>query len=196
MKYLSLILAIRVIRSAAFKNNGYIELSHSVISNSTTPESTFIAVLFSTKSANGLIFWYGQNKGEPFDGRDFMALGIVNGLLEFSYRLNGEETLVSHLDRVDNGDRHVAVIQRNGNQASLELDRLKVYGETRPTGTKLINVPGNIFLGGAPNIEIMTGGRYTTGLDGCIHIVERQVDGEIDIGAHAVSGSNVDTCPE
>jgi Laminin G domain len=134
--------------SCAFRGNGYLELDHNTISNSSSQLSSGVAVLFSTRQPNGLLLWYGQNKGQAFNGDDFLALAVVDGILEFAFRLDGEESFVRHHGiRVDTNQRHVAIIKRRENQASLELDGLTEYGETRPTGKKEIILPGNIFLG-------------------------------------------------
>lgn len=134
--------------SCAFKGNGYLELDRNTIANSSAQLSSGIAVLFSTRSPNGLLLWYGQDKGKAFNGEDFMALAIVDGILEFSLRLDGEESSVRHHGiRVDTYQRHVAIIKRRENQVNLELDGLIEYGETRPTGKKEIVLPGHIFLG-------------------------------------------------
>lgn len=134
--------------SCAFRGNGYLELDRNVIANSSSQLSSGIAVLFSTRQPNGLLLWYGQNKGKAFVGEDFLALAVVDGILEFAFRLDGEESFVRHHGiRVDTNQRHVAIIKRRENQASLELDGLTEYGETRPTGKKEIILPGHIFLG-------------------------------------------------
>jgi Laminin G domain len=104
--------------------------------------------LFSTRQPNGLLLWYGQLKGSAFDGEDFLSLAVVDGILEFSLRLDGQESTIRHeLVRVDTNQRHVAIIKRNKNQASLELDGLTEYGETTPTGKNEMILPGHIFLG-------------------------------------------------
>ena len=124
------------------------ELDRNTIANASAQLTSGAAVLFSTKNPNGLLLWYGQNKGQPFKGEDFMALAIVDGWLEFAFRLDGEESFIKHMEmRVDTNTRHVAIIKRTGNQASLELDGLTQYGETRPSGKKEMVLPGHIFLG-------------------------------------------------
>lgn len=115
---------------------------------SATEKDVLIAVLFSTSHPNGLLLWYGQNKNEQYNGQDFVALAIVEGFLEYSFRLNSEETLIKNVySRVDDGVRHVAIIKRSGNQASLELDGLSLHGESRPTNKKESFLPGNTFIG-------------------------------------------------
>lgn len=157
--------------------------------------SSGIAILFSTKQPNGLLVWYGQNRGHAFNGEDFLALAIVDGYLEFSLRLDGEETTIHHYNtRVDNNARHIAIIKRNSNQASFELDGLTEYGETRPTTKKEMLLPGHIFIGGAPDLKSFTGERYTQGFVGCIHIVEPLEGGAIKLGERTISSLNLEQC--
>lgn len=134
--------------SAQFRGNGYLELDRNTVANSSSQLISGIAVLFSTRQPNGILLWYGQSKGKAFNGEDFLSLAVNDGILEFSFRLDGEESFVRHHGiRVDGNQRHVAIIKRKENQASLELDGLTEYGETRPTGKKEMILPGHIFLG-------------------------------------------------
>lgn len=131
-----------------FKGKGYLEMDRNAIANSESQLSSGMAVLFSTRHPNGLLMWYGQNKGKAFNGEDFLSLAINEGILEFAFRLDGEESFIRHTGiRVDSGARHIAIIKRKDNQASLELDGLTEFGETRPTGKKEMILPGHIFLG-------------------------------------------------
>jgi hypothetical protein len=186
---------VQIEQSAAFRGNSYLELDRTSVSNSTTQLSSGIAILFSTKQPNGLLIWYGQEKDTEFRGDDFLALAVVEGYLEFSLRLDGEETTIRHFNtRVDNNARHIAIIKRNNNQASLELDGLTEYGETRPTTKKEMFLPGNVFLGGAPDVKGFTGERYNQGFVGCIHIVEPLDGGAIRLGDKTISSLNVEQC--
>lgn len=106
-----------------------------------------LAILFSTHEPNGLLAWFGQPKGEPYNGQDFIALAVVDGFLEFSFRLDGEESFIKTNTRVDDGNRHVTVITRNANRATLELDNLTIYGETSPVSREFSYLPGNLFIG-------------------------------------------------
>ncbi|KAJ6634940.1 Basement membrane-specific heparan sulfate proteoglycan core protein, partial [Pseudolycoriella hygida] len=183
--------------SCHMKGNGYIELNRTSVVEGPTQKEILIALLFSTTHPNGLLFWYGQNKQESYNGQDFVALAVVDGYLEYSFRLNSEEAMIKNIQtRVDEGGRHIAIIKRTGNQASLELDGLTSYGESRPTDKKESYLPGHLFLGGAPDLNNFTGNRYTQGFQGCIHVVEGYEDKGIDLGRNIVSGLNVDQCPE
>lgn len=119
-----------------------------MIAANTTAKDVLVAVLFATKQSNGLILWYGQNRGEAFHGQDFIALALNDGYLEFAFRLNNEETIVRNtFVRANDGARHIAVVKRNGNLATLELDTLQSFGESRPTAKDESYLPGNLFIG-------------------------------------------------
>lgn len=53
-----------------------------------------------------------------------------------------------------------------------------------------------VQLGGAPDIVNFTGNRFTQGFSGCIHIVEGSEGHSINLRHNAISGLNVDTCPQ
>lgn len=77
-----------------------------------------------------------------------MALACVDGFLEFSFRLDGEETIVRNANtRIDDGKRHIAVITRNANRGTLELDNFSVHGEADEATTTISYLPGNLFIG-------------------------------------------------
>lgn len=134
--------------TSQYKGNGYIELNQSALINSPAEKDVVIAILFTTTQPNGLLIWYGQNKGEAYADQDFLALAIVDGYLEFSFRLNSEEAIIKNIrNRVDEGKRHIAIIKRSSNQASLDLDSFTLHGESRPTERQISQLPGNIFIG-------------------------------------------------
>lgn len=134
--------------SGHFKGNGFIELNRTTIGKKESEKEVLIAVMFSTSHPNGLLVWYGQHKNESYNGQDFIALAIVDGFIEFAFRLNSEESVIRSIPaRVDDGQRHIAIIKRAGSQASLELDTLTTYGESRPTKKQESFLPGNIFIG-------------------------------------------------
>ena len=206
---------------ANFHGNGYLELNRSQFDENVEQKYSFAAMVFSTSDPNGLLLWWGQQKGEAYNGQDFMALAIVDGIVEFAFRLNGEEAVLRNPDkRVDDGRRHIVLIKRTDNTAILELDHVLYADETRPTGKNTMTLPGHVFIGkhykvkadfekvlktpfvffsysgGAPDLDSFTGGRYKNHFNGCVRVVEGESSGIIELGKVAVSGLNVDTCPE
>ncbi|XP_037811627.1 basement membrane-specific heparan sulfate proteoglycan core protein-like isoform X4 [Lucilia sericata] len=182
---------------ANFHGNGYLELNRSQFDENIEQKYSFAAMVFSTSEPNGLLLWWGQAKGEAFNNQDYMALAITGGYVEFKFRLNGEEGVVRNPDkRVDDGQRHIVLIKRTDNTAILELDHLLYTAEATPTGKNTMSLPGHVFIGGAPDLVSFTGGRYTQYFNGCVRVVEGESSGIIDLGKVAVSGINVDSCPE
>ncbi|KAM7349811.1 terribly reduced optic lobes isoform 23-T23 [Cochliomyia hominivorax] len=180
-----------------FHGNGYLELNRSQFDENIEQKYSFAAMVFSTTDPNGLLLWWGQPKGEAFNGQDFMALALVDGIIEFAFRLNGEEAVLRNPDkRVDDGIRHIVLIKRTDNTAILELDHVLYAGETIPTGKNTMSLPGHVFIGGAPDLDAFTGSRYKNYFNGCVRVVEGENSGIIEVGKVAVSGINVDTCPD
>jgi len=107
-----------------------------------------MGIVFTTNKPNGLLFWWGQEAGEEYTGQDFIAAAVVDGYVEYSMRLDGEEAVIRNSDiRVDNGERHIVIAKRDENTAILEVDRMLHSGETRPTSKKSMKLPGNVFVG-------------------------------------------------
>ncbi|XP_033239178.1 basement membrane-specific heparan sulfate proteoglycan core protein isoform X25 [Drosophila pseudoobscura] len=182
--------------NASFRGHGYLEINRNQFDAAVEQVFTSAAMVFSTSKPNGLLLWWGQVAGEEYVGQDFIALAVVDGYVEYSLRLNGEETVIKNSDtRVDDGQRHIVLVKRVENTAILEVDRISHSGETRPTGKKEMKLPGNVFIGGIPDISQFTGGRHTHNFVGCIVVVEGDAVGQINLGQAGVNAVNVDTCP-
>lgn len=131
-----------------YSGHGYTELNRSALVHSADEKDILLAFMFKTTAPNGLIAWYGQNKGEAYNGQDFIALAVVDGFIEYALRLDGEETLVKNTNTpVNDGAYHNVALIRAGNSATLELDYFSIYGETKETGKSVSHLPGNIFIG-------------------------------------------------
>lgn len=141
-------LTAKVLYNAQFKGDGYLELDRHILANSPYQNFTEIALMFSTNQPNGLLFWYGQESGQAFVGQDFMSVVVRDGHVEFAYRLDGEEKVISQEDvDVDNGGSHIVIIKRNFTTGSLEVDGLTEYGEVPPGPRMISYMPGNIYIG-------------------------------------------------
>ncbi|XP_016982302.1 basement membrane-specific heparan sulfate proteoglycan core protein isoform X20 [Drosophila rhopaloa] len=182
--------------NASFHGDGYVELNRSYFNPALEQTYTSIVIVFSTSHSNGLLFWWGQEAGEEYTGQDFIAAAVVDGYVEYSMRLDGEEAVIRNSDqRVDNGERRIVITKRDDNTAILEVDRMLHSGETRPTSKKAMRLPGNVFVGGAPDIAQFTGNRYKHNFNGCIVVIEGEKVGQINLSSVAVNGVNVNVCP-
>ncbi|XP_031632044.1 pikachurin-like, partial [Contarinia nasturtii] len=135
--------------SSQYRGTGFIELRRSAQLIAYSQNTMSLGISFSTKEPNGLLMWIGQIKGIAYNGQDFIALAVVNGLLELTFHLSGQTSFVRSDTRVDNGVFHVAILERRSNRFTLKLDYLSFNGETIYGNHNLL---GNIFIGGAPEI--------------------------------------------
>ncbi|XP_017768750.1 PREDICTED: basement membrane-specific heparan sulfate proteoglycan core protein-like isoform X5 [Nicrophorus vespilloides] len=188
-------LAITIRNDANFNGDGYLEFNNYLLDHTNDQAEEVIALELSTNDTNGLIFWHGQGPNENGQGQDFIALAVVDGYLEFTYDLgSGEAHIVNRDVFISNNNRHRVILKREGREGSMEIDN--DHHTTGEAGgiTNHMNCDGNIYLGGTPNIELMTGRRYTKGFTGCIHGFELQDSKTLDLGVSAISGLNVNSC--
>jgi len=137
--------------NASFRGDGYVELNRSHFQPAVEQSYSSIGIVFTTNKPNGLLFWWGQEAGAEFTGQDFIAAAVVDGYVEYSMRLDGEEAVIRNSDiRVDNGERHIVIAKRDENTAMLEVDQILDTGDTRPTLNKAMKLPGNVFVGECP----------------------------------------------
>lgn len=178
-----------------FTGNGYLEFNRHLLNHDDDEKDEVIAIELSTNSTDGLIFWHGQKQNEDGQGQDYIALALVRGHLEFSYDLgSGPAILHNTKVMIADGMRHRIILKRRGREGSIEVDNDDIAEGGAQGITNQMNCNGNIYLGGTPNISLMTGGVYTEGFNGCIHGFELQDSRALDLGVSAVSGVNVKAC--
>lgn len=137
---------------------------------------------------------------------------MSNGFLEFSYDLGSGPAIIRNTKvKVDDGQKHSVILKRQARYGSVDIDyEFSEQGQAEGRVTSLncngkfwkscgdlptkLKCLGNIFLGGAPNISQMTGGKFTTGFQGCIHGFELQQSKTLDLGVKAINGLNVKSC--
>ncbi|XP_015241296.1 PREDICTED: basement membrane-specific heparan sulfate proteoglycan core protein isoform X8 [Cyprinodon variegatus] len=169
--------------AARFQNDGYIEIPKSVLPRSVHNKET-IEMEINTSSSEGLILWQGVETkgarnlrkvhaikkvpGENGRGKDFISLGLEDGHLVFSYQLGSGEGRIRSTKAIHDGKWHKITAVRDGKNGSVRIDG----GETQHGKSKgeslMVNTKGNIYLGGAPDMAAMTGGKFSTGITGCI----------------------------
>ncbi|XP_064212839.1 basement membrane-specific heparan sulfate proteoglycan core protein [Tribolium castaneum] len=188
-------LRVELRNDAHFNGKGYLEFDRDLLDHIKENEDELIAVELSTNSSDGLVFWHGQTPNEDGQGKNYISLGVVNGYLEFSYDLGSGPAIIRNTQkRVDDGQRHSAILKRRGRVGSIEIDNAYTQTGESPGFTNTLSCAGNIYLGGAPNIGLMTGRRFSHGFDGCVHAFELQNLKTLDLGIRAISGVNVKPC--
>ncbi|XP_071039097.1 agrin-like isoform X2 [Parasteatoda tepidariorum] len=148
-----------------------------------------VEVTFRTDSTDGLILWSHEDVSTI---GDFMALAVEDGFLVVSFNSAGnrEPLLIKHNIRINDGDWHRAVIDRNNRHGMLQVDDNTPAVVTSTPETKYLNTDGVLWIGGCSNLPAGLNNAYYKGFIGCIHSVI--VDGEaLKIATHGTGQS----CP-
>lgn len=130
-----------------YKGDSYIEFNSSSVVGAPFQSILSFGMVFRTSEPNGLLIWYGQNIGEPYDGQDFMALAVVDGYLEFTLQLDGQETIIKSENRVDDGKLQQVAIKRDGKEATLQVGWSNISSKAIESLRNFSYLPGNIFIG-------------------------------------------------
>uniref|UniRef100_A0A3B3SE98 Cell adhesion molecule-related/down-regulated by oncogenes n=1 Tax=Paramormyrops kingsleyae TaxID=1676925 RepID=A0A3B3SE98_9TELE len=195
--------------AAYFHDNGYLALPKSVFPRSSLDAPEVIELEIRTASSEGLILWQGvvglwaqENElGDQGKGKDFISLGLQNGHLVFSYQLGSGEAKITSKEPINNADWHMVRAVRTGKQGYIQVDGGPISRGLSRGESVMVNTKGDIYLGGAPNMVALTGGKFSTGITGCIRNLvlantlpwDRQLQ-PIDILAHSGEGINVERC--
>ncbi|XP_060793462.1 basement membrane-specific heparan sulfate proteoglycan core protein isoform X4 [Neoarius graeffei] len=214
--------------AAYFHDDGYLSLSKSMFPRSTPESPETIELEINTVSADGLVLWQGvepaqvlslhksfahnkasalrkqthkQESGAQGKGKDFISLGLQNGHLVFSYQLGSGEAEIVSKERINDGHWHKITAVRTGKQGYIQVDdRTAQHGQS-PGRSVMVNTKGNIYLGGAPDLAVLTGGKFSSGITGCVKNLSllnarpgEQPSRSIDLQLHGNDGKNVRRC--
>ncbi|XP_058574713.1 basement membrane-specific heparan sulfate proteoglycan core protein isoform X10 [Neofelis nebulosa] len=187
---------------AYFHDDGFLALPGRVFSRSLPEVPETIELEVRTSTANGLLLWQGVDVGEAGRGKDFISLGLQDGHLVFSYQLgSGEARLVSE-DPINDGEWHRVTALREGRRGSIQVDGEELVSGQSPGPNVAVNTKGSIYIGGAPDVSTLTGGRFSTGITGCIKnlVLHSARPGApppqpLDLEHRAQAGASTRPCP-
>ncbi|KYO27917.1 basement membrane-specific heparan sulfate proteoglycan core protein [Alligator mississippiensis] len=201
---------------AYFYDGGYLALPRHLFPRSRPEAPETIELEVRTTSPNGVVLWQGVVAGEPaFDlhatneeegesgkAKDFISLGLKEGHLVFSYQLgSGEASIVSD-DPINDGEWHKVTAVREGRQGSLHVDGEELVSGESPGNNIMVNTKGSVYIGGAPAVQTLTAGKFTSGITGCIKnlVLMNERPGQqppqpVDLQHHAEAGTNTRECP-
>ncbi|XP_072334658.1 basement membrane-specific heparan sulfate proteoglycan core protein isoform X2 [Scyliorhinus torazame] len=186
---------------AFFHDGGYIVLPKQMFPRSSPTAPETIEMEVHTTSLDGILLWQGVKHGENGRGKDFVALGLQNGHVLFSYQLGSGEANILSEDPINDGEWHRITAVREGKRGYIQVDDEEIVrGESK--GDKvMVNTKGSVYLGGAPDIQLFTGGKFTSGITGCIRkvvLVNKRPDQHhvqpVDLRVHAEGGVNAREC--
>uniref|UniRef100_A0A7N6A6L9 Heparan sulfate proteoglycan 2 n=1 Tax=Anabas testudineus TaxID=64144 RepID=A0A7N6A6L9_ANATE len=187
--------------AAHFQNDGFIALPKAIFPRSAHDSPETIELEINTSSNEGLILWQGVDFGEHGKGKDFISLGLQNGHLVFSYQLGSGEAQILSRKSINDGKWHKITAVRTGKDGYIQIDGgTALHGQSKGKSL-MVNTKGSIYLGGAPNMASMTGGKFLSGMTGCVRNLTlmnarpgQQPAQAIDLQAHAAHGVNVQQC--
>ncbi|XP_061650010.1 basement membrane-specific heparan sulfate proteoglycan core protein isoform X12 [Phyllopteryx taeniolatus] len=203
--------------AAHFQNDGYIALPKSMIQRRAHDSPETIELEINTLSSEGLILWQGvetngtltlrkmhaskKERGEHGRGKDFISLGIHNGHLIFSYQLGSGEAEIMSRHSINDGQWHKVKAVRTGKDGYIQIDGGSVLHGQSKGKSIMVNTKGHLYLGGAPDMAAMTGGKFSSGITGCVRNLslmnarpEDQQAQTIDLQAHAAHSVNMQPC--
>ncbi|XP_068454510.1 basement membrane-specific heparan sulfate proteoglycan core protein isoform X9 [Clinocottus analis] len=203
--------------AAHFHDDGYIALPKSVFPRSAHNSPETIELEINTSSTEGLILWQGvetsgarnlrkvhaskKELGEHGRGKDFISLGLQNGHLVFRYQLGSGEAAILSQRAVNDGRWHKVTAVRTGKDGYIQIDEgTALHGQSKGRSL-MVNTKGSVYLGGAPDMAAMTGGKFLSGMTGCVRNLAlmnawpgQQPAQAIDLQTHAAHGINVLPC--
>ncbi|XP_068162728.1 basement membrane-specific heparan sulfate proteoglycan core protein isoform X3 [Antennarius striatus] len=203
--------------AAHFHSDGYIALPKSIFPRSAYDSPETIELEINTGSPEGLILWQGvettgarnlrkvhaskKEFGEYGRGKDFISLGLENGHLVFSYQLGSGEAKIRSRKSINDGRWHKITAVRTGRDGYIQVDGEPALHGLSKGKSLMVNTKGSIYLGGAPDMANMTGGKFSGGMTGCVRnltLMNAQPGQHpaqaIDLQAHAAQGFNVQPC--
>ncbi|XP_047579738.1 basement membrane-specific heparan sulfate proteoglycan core protein isoform X13 [Lutra lutra] len=185
-----------------FHDDGFLAFPGRIFSRSLPEVPETIELEVRTSTANGLLLWQGVDMGDAERGKDFISLGLQDGHLVFSYQLgSGEARLVSE-DPIDDGEWHRVTALREGRRGSIQVDGEELVSGQSPGPNVAVNTKGSIYVGGAPDVTTLTGGRFSSGVTGCIKnlVLHSARPGApppqpLDLQHRAQAGASTRPCP-
>uniref|UniRef100_A0A914WFZ4 Basement membrane-specific heparan sulfate proteoglycan core protein n=1 Tax=Plectus sambesii TaxID=2011161 RepID=A0A914WFZ4_9BILA len=181
--------------AARFDGKAFIVFSADEFPHLTSEKEETIELKFKTTATDGVILWQGQQPETPIGGEDYVSIGLDDGYLVYSYELGGGAAQITSKDPVNDDQEHTIKLTRKGRSGKMFLDGKEAITGSSSGILAMLNVEGNIYLGGLPNLELMTGGLHQKNFVGCV--ADLTLNGEkMDFMANAVDGRNVRPCDE
>ncbi|BFZ23346.1 hypothetical protein BsWGS_26385 [Bradybaena similaris] len=173
--------------------HGYVEFSKDLLPHQRRNTAEVISVTITTNQPSGLFFWQGQTAGSQM-GKDYLALALSDGYVEFRYELGSGPAVIRSVSTVDDGLPHLIVAERLGRNGSLSIDNSEPIKGASKGALQVLNVQGNIFFGGVPDLGRHTDNQFQQNFIGCLTDVRLQNNGVLNFDKDPLGGMNVTPC--
>uniref|UniRef100_A0A674DER8 Heparan sulfate proteoglycan 2 n=1 Tax=Salmo trutta TaxID=8032 RepID=A0A674DER8_SALTR len=115
--------------------------------------------------------------------------------------LGSGESQIQSREPINDGRWHKVTAVRTGKQGYIQIDGGAIRRGQSQGKSIMVNTKGNVYLGGAPDISAMTGGKFSSGLEGCVRNLSlmnarpgEQLASPIELQVPAENGINVGRC--
>lgn len=178
-----------------FDGSGFLTLSGDYFPHFLSLADEVIRFTIITQEDDGVIFFHGQTPETNGQDKDFFAVALSEGRIEFSFELGSGPAVIRSDLIINDGLKHNVVIKRKGKEGSLEIDGThQTFGESMGA-LQMLNTAGDIYVGGLPDYHMMVGNRFN-GFVGCISDLEIGNSGSINLVTGAKIARNVFTCDD
>lgn len=147
---------------------------------------------FKTTAKDGLLMWRGDSPMRP--NSDFIALGLRDGALVFSYNLGSGVASIMVNGSFNDGRWHRVKAVRDGQSGKITVDDYGARTGKSPGMMRQLNINGVLYVGGMKEIALHTSRQYMRGLVGCISHFTLSTDYHVSLVEDAVDGKNINTC--
>ncbi|XP_076452135.1 basement membrane-specific heparan sulfate proteoglycan core protein-like isoform X4 [Babylonia areolata] len=180
-------------RAFEVQGDGYVEFERSLLPHRRRQVGESIKFAITTVESDGLIFWQGQRPGEQ-SGSDYLAIELKDGFVKFRYELGSGPAELTSPVQVNDGYPHTIYATRRSRDGTLQVDRGETVTGSTQGPLQVLNVQGNIYFGGVPDLENYTDGLASANFNGCISEIEIQNELIMNVGNRAIGGANVRPC--
>ncbi|MFH4980781.1 hypothetical protein AB6A40_007490 [Gnathostoma spinigerum] len=181
--------------AAQFDGKAFIVFSADEFPHLTSEREETIELRFKTDADFGVLFWQGQQPETALLGEDYVSIGLNDGYLVFSYELGGGAAQITSTEPVNDGKEHHLKAARKGRNGTLTIDNNTPIEGHSSGILAMLNVEGDIYLGGLPDLDGMTAGLHEENFVGCIADVKLN-SVRLDLMANAIDGRNVKPCEQ
>ncbi|GFN94235.1 pikachurin-like [Plakobranchus ocellatus] len=182
-----------------FTGHSYVMYANDDLTNGMHSNDMAIALEVKPVTGSGLLFWssHGTFAAPTEHDKDFMALGLSNGVLQFRYQLGSGEALISlYQPTLFDGNFHVIRAERSEREGTLSVDGAVATG-TSPGNSRGFNSNGKVYLGGLPDVQEVTHNRFQSSFEGCIRSFSYSVgqsNTTVDILNQSYVAFNIRSC--
>uniref|UniRef100_A0A7E4ZZ11 Basement membrane proteoglycan n=1 Tax=Panagrellus redivivus TaxID=6233 RepID=A0A7E4ZZ11_PANRE len=179
--------------AAKFDGTAYVVFSADDFPHLTSEREETVSFRVKTTAKYGVIFWQGQQPDSAIVGEDYISIGLNDGYLVYSYELGGGAAQIVSTIPINDGKEHVIRVVRRGRNGTLIVDNEPVIRGTSSGILAMLNVEGDVYIGGVPDLQLMTAGLHSHNFVGCVaDVLLNHV--KMDLMANAIDGVNVKPC--